>query len=232
MSKKFTLTPFAQKGGPGSAFQITWPQLESKTYTSSVPQFLKGLEEKALKQVREKAYLIEKEAYEKGFAQGERDGLELGQKRLETIIQSVRNLFCEIERQRKEIYEAYEKEMVQLALSIGKKILHQEMEGRERLIAVTLKEAFQQVVDRSRVILHLHPMDYQYLLDHPEEAPGILTELETIKLVKDPAISRGGCLLETPFGEIDATLEAQFDEIASRVWDQLEQAGLISGEGT
>ena len=230
MSKKFNLTPFAQSGEAGPAFQISWPEFKSRTYTSSLPQFLKGLEEKALKQVREKAFLVEKEAYEKGFAQGERDGLELGQKRLEATLQALRNLLAEIEGQRKAIYTVYEKEMIQLALSIGKKILHQELKDREKLIGATLREALQETVDRSSIVLHLHPLDYQYLLDHPEEAPGILTDLETTRLVKDPAISRGGCLLETPFGEIDATLEAQFDEIASRVWDRLEQGDPASGE--
>jgi len=232
LSKKFAFTPLAQGGEPAPAFQFAWPQLEAKTYTSSLQQFLKGLEEKSLKQVREKAFLIEKEAYEKGFAQGEKNGLELGQKRLDTIIQQFRNLFGEIERQRAVLYQAYEREMVQLSLSIGKRILHQEMEGREKVITATLREAFEQVVEKGKVILHLHPMDYQYLLDHSEEAPGILTDLETLKLIKDPAISRGGCLLETPFGEVDATLEAQFDEIASRVWEQTGPSGPISGEGT
>jgi flagellar assembly protein FliH len=232
LSKKFTLTPFTQKGEIGSAFQITWPQFESKTYTSSVPQLLKGLEEKALKQVREKAFLIEKEAYELGFAQGERDGLEFGQKRLETIIQPLKNLLAEVERQRRDLYKAHEREMVQLALSISNKVLHQELEGREKVITATLREAFQQVVDQRKVIFHLHPMDYQHLLDHPEEVPCILRDLETVRLIKDPAITRGGCLLETPFGEIDATLEAQFDQIVSRVWEHLEESGSTSGEGS
>jgi flagellar biosynthesis/type III secretory pathway protein FliH len=43
-----------------------------------------------------------------------------------------------------------------------------------------------------------------------------------VKLVEDHSITRGGCLFEAPFGETDATIEGQFDEIVSRIWEHRE----------
>jgi flagellar assembly protein FliH len=32
-------------------------------------------------------------------------------------------------------------------------------------------------------------------------------------VTSDPSITRGGCLLETPYGDVDARIETQFDMI-------------------
>jgi flagellar assembly protein FliH len=92
----------------------------------------------------------------------------------------------------------------------------------------TLQEAFQQVVDRKRVIIHLHPMDYQYLLDHPEGFPFLHAEDKGVKVIEDSTITRGGCFLETSFGEINATIESQFDEIVSLIWKRFELSRPLS----
>ena len=223
MSKKFTSEPFQQGAPEQPVFQKIWPELQPKVYTSSFHQHLAELEEKALRQVREKSVFLEKEAYEKGFAQGEKDGLAFGQKRIEAVIHQFENVLTEIDRQRKELDRAYEREMLQIVLSLSKKILHYELTLQEQTISATLQEAFQYVVDRRKVIVHLNPIDYQYLQTHPEGSPFPLDDKTGIQVVEDSSITRGGCFLETSFGEVDATIESQFDEIASFIWKQLEQ---------
>lgn len=203
-----------------SPFEATWPQFQSKHYTSSVHQYLKELEEKILRQVKEKSLLIEKEAYEKGFAQGEKDGLELGRKRLETMVHQFEQVLLDIRRQREALYKEFEREMLELVFSISKKVIHHELTLQEGLVQKTLEEAFQNVVDRKRIIVHLHPADYQFLLNHSDRFPFIRGQTEGIRVVEDPSISRGGCLLETSFGEVDATIEGQFAEIVSSIWSQ------------
>jgi flagellar assembly protein FliH len=220
--RKFTPAVFHPENLPSAAFQMKWPKLESKAYSAYGQSYMKGLEEKALKEVREKSLLMEKEAYEKGFAQGEKDGLELGQKRLETVLQQFKNIFVEIGIQRKDLHKTFEKEMVHLVLSLCKKILRRELNGCEEMVRVTLHEAFQHVVDRRKVVVHLHPADYRHLSGHPEILPWADQNPDGIRVVEDPGITRGGCLLETSFGVIDATVESQFDEIASLVWSRVE----------
>jgi flagellar assembly protein FliH len=223
LSKKFTSGPFQREATQQPVFEKIWPELRPKVYTSSLHQHLAELEEKALKQVREKSVLLEKEAYEKGFAQGEKDGLAFGQKRIEAMIHQFENVLAEIDRQRMELDRAYEREMLQIVLSISKKILHHELTLQEQTISATLQEAFQYVIDRRKVVVHLNPTDYQYLQTHPEGSPFALDEKTGLQVVEDAALSRGGCFLETSFGEVDATIEGQFDEIASLIWEQFEQ---------
>jgi flagellar assembly protein FliH len=223
LSKKFNSESFQREATQQRVFEKTWPELQPKVYLSSFHQHLAELEEKAFKQAREKSAFLEKEAYEKGFAQGEKDGLAFGQKRVDAMIHQFENVLAEIDRQRKELDRAYEGEMLQLALSISKKILQHELTLQEQTISATLLEAFQHVVDRRKVVVHLNPTDYQYLQTHPEGSPFALDEKAGVQVIEDASISRGGCFLETSFGEVDATIERQFDEIASLIWEQFEK---------
>jgi flagellar assembly protein FliH len=228
LSKKFTSDCYDQAPIQEATFEMMWPQLQPKVYSSSFQQSMKEFEAKALKQAKEKALFIEKEAYERGFAQGEKDGLEMGQKRLEAILLQFKNILLEIERQREDLYRTYEKEMLQLVLSLSKKILHREVSLHENIILTTLQEALQYLVDRKKVIIHLNPADYQYLLTHPESSPLALGDQGKVRVIEDHSITRGGCFLETPFGKIDATIESQFEEIVSLIWKHMETSSSLS----
>jgi flagellar assembly protein FliH len=180
---------------------------------------MKEKEEKILRQAREKALEIEKDAYEKGFAQGEKDGAELGRKRWETIFDSFRQLEVELGRIQENLPRHYEREMVVLVFAIAKKILRLDLPLREETLLKTLQAAFEYVVDPRNVIIHLHPKDHQHLITHPEGLPwgpkG--AESHNIRFISDPTVTRGGCFLETSFGEIDATLESQLEQLFSQV---------------
>jgi flagellar assembly protein FliH len=225
LSKKFTSSHSLPEIPPEGTFQLEWPQLHPKTYASSFHQYLKELEEKVLKQAREKSLFIEKEAYEKGFAQGEKDGLELGQRRIETILTQFKEILLEIEGQRKDLYKAFEKEMLLLVLDISKKVIRHELKLHEDIILASLQGAIQYVVDRRKLVVHLNPVDYQYLLAHPEGLPLPLDEAGAVKVIEDQSVTRGGCFLETSFGEVDATIESQFNEIVRLIWEQWERSG-------
>lgn len=226
MIKEFQFQLFQEEGNPNPSFQMAWPQLSVKKFSPQFEQHLKEIEAKVLQQAKERILVLEKEAYEKGFAQGEKHGLELGQKRIETMIHQLNNLLTEIEHQRVDLYKKYEKEMVQLVLSIAKKVLHREVNIQEDVITFTLREAFKYVVEQKKVVVHLNPVDYQYLLSHQDRLPFAAEEMRGIKMIQDPAITRGSSLLETSFGDIDATIESQFDQIASLIWQKIEQSGL------
>jgi len=224
--KDFQLQLFKEESNPNPSFQMAWPQVGARKFSPQFEQHLKEIEAKVLQKAKERILVLEKEAYEKGFAQGEKNGLELGQKRIETMIYQLNTLLTEIERQRVDLYKNYEKEMVQLVLSIAKKVLHEEAKIREDVVAFTLREAFKYVVDQKKVVVHLNPVDYQYLISHRDRLPFVVEEMRGIKLIEDPAITRGSSLLETSFGDIDATLENQVDQIASVIWQKIEQSGL------
>jgi len=228
LSKKFISSLYAQKPNQEPSFEAAWPVFSpGKDRFSSFPS-LKEVEAKALKEIKEKTFLIEKEAYEKGFEQGEKDGQELGLKRLERVIHQFEGVLVETERQRKALYEVYEKEMLRLVFEVSKRLLRHELQYHEEVILKVLREVFQYVTDRKNIVVHLNPLDYQYLLNHPEQLPFSLDEKSGVSLIEDPSIGRGGCLLDTSFGEMDMTIDSQIEQIASLIWQKREERKMTS----
>ena len=228
-SKKFVSDKIIGEGDlPEPSYRMVWHSFGSKEYSGSFMEHLKEAEAKALKQAREKALLMEKEAYEKGFAQGEKDGLELGRKRIETIEQQMTNLFKEILSERESLYRIYERDMLLLILSISRKILYHEIALKDEVILETLRGAFKQVVDQRKVVVRLNPIDFQFLDTHCEKSSPIEKGWQGVKMIKDPSITKGGCRVETAFGEIDGTIEGQFDQIVSLLWDRVRESERLS----
>ncbi len=220
MSKEFIPDSSYPEGAERGPFQPAWPELQPRDPSSCFQQYWKGIEEEVLKKVKKKALFIEKEAYEKGFAQGEKDGFELGRKRLEMMIRQFELLLLNLRGQQEELYKEFEKEMLQLAISISQRVIRHELTVQEGIIQKTLEEAFRNVSGRTKIVVRLNPVDYQYLLTHQEGFPWGRAHTERIGVVEDPSVSRGGCLLETSFGDVDATIESQFAEIVSSIWSR------------
>jgi flagellar assembly protein FliH len=220
-SKKFSPRMHPQTS-PSSSQALDWSQLQFREEKFIASPALREIEEKIIKAAREKAVFIEKEAYEKGFAQGERDGQELGQKRIETALEPLHLLLQEMNRLPEDLHRRLERELVQIILTIVRKILHQDSLLPEGTIVKTLQEAFRFVVERKKVLIHLNPKDFAYLNAHLDFLPFSMDGEDSagIKLLADPAVQRGGCFLETTYGDIDATLNGQLDQITSALWSK------------
>jgi flagellar assembly protein FliH len=214
-----------------TVFKMDWPAFQTGEVSFLSDPSMKEIEAKAFRNAKEKALLIEKEAYEKGFAQGEKDGFELGQKSSETILHQLQKLFIEIGSRREDLYKKYEKELLQLVFCLTRRILQQDLPLPEDVITKTLQAAFHYVKEQKKVLLYLNPKDHEFLLSRPQSLPFAQETLESegVKIIADSTITPGGCYLETSCGDIDATLESQLAQLFSLLWDKFEKTGFLSG---
>lgn len=223
-SREFVNRGPSQGEGSAPPSSLEWPTFQFRENDLGWNRERKEKEEQVLKQAREKGLLIEKEAYEKGFSQGEKDGLELAQKRFEPILESFGQILKKMERLHLELYGECEKEMVGIVSAITRKILRHDWPLPEEVVKENLRAAFQYVIEPMKITVHLNPQDHQYLLAHPLGLPWSGSEgRDSIKIVADPSVTRGGCFLETSFGEIDARLESQLEHICSLMGSKIDQ---------
>ena len=75
------------------------------------------------------------------------------------------------------------------------------------------RSALQLVLSKSDVIVRVHPADHATLRLFAAQLADENAALPDITLVEDEAVSRGGVQVVTEAGRIDATLEAQMDQI-------------------
>jgi flagellar assembly protein FliH len=166
-----------------------------------------------LQEAQLKAAEIEKEAYEIGFSQGEKAGKEVGEKMVEALLKQYSQTLEALANLRKEIFSASEREVIRLSLEIARKVVKREVTIDEEVIMALVKVALNRLGEESVMTLRVNPRDCQSILRY-SSSQGKANPLHAgIKLVEDVMISRGGCLIETEAGIIDARIEEQFREI-------------------
>jgi flagellar assembly protein FliH len=166
-------------------------------------------DESAMAEHRERLAALEREAFTKGYAQGERAGLEAGGKRAEAMLRRVAQTIEELGGLRQTLIHETEREMVQLALTLARRVVHREVTLDPELAAALAHVALERLGTTTPATVRLNPEDYTIVAQDGARWGG-----QTVTVVPDPSISRGGCLVESAFGSVDATIERQFDELS------------------
>jgi flagellar assembly protein FliH len=168
---------------------------------------------------------IEKTAYESGFRQGEKAGMAIAEKKIEASLRRYSEAVLEIGKLRKQLYQQVEREVVKLAVEVAKKIVHREIQVDREIIQTLVKVALGHVAEKSAVTVHLHPVDYNYILEHRAELSSGSEDGREVVLLADKSIERGGCLIQTECGDIDARIEEEFREVERGFFEGFKKDG-------
>jgi flagellar assembly protein FliH len=153
---------------------------------------------------------LERDAFAKGYEQGERAGAEAGAKRAEAMLRRLSQTLDELAELRRAMIRQTERQMVQLAMAIAKRVVRHEVAVDRDLTLTMARVALDRLGDATSVTIHLHPDDFEATA----AGHGTLHGASRVTVVADPGVSRGGCRVESDFGYVDASVDAQFQELA------------------
>lgn len=203
-NKKSTNTPSIP-----SIKEIKYKQESHKPLSKADRTLLQA--ETILSNAKKRVAEIEREAYEKGFTEGEKAGLELGRKKLEPIIKNIDNLAQQITKIKEELIKKNEAELIKIAFLIASKVVHYKIYTNDETIMNIARTTLEKMIKGGKVTMRVNQIDYQYLLDNKSSIPELAEFGESLIIERDPSICRGGCVITTNAGEIDATIENQLN---------------------
>ena len=171
---------------------------------------------------------LEREAFTKGFEQGEKAGLQASSAHAESMLQRLAGALEELVSLRKSIIRQTERQMIELALAMAKRIVRREIALDEEFALALARVALDRLGDSIEATIRLHPDDHAIAVSRD------LAESRNshVSIVADGAVARGGCVVESDLGVIDASVEMQFEEIAGAVLpDVASEATLSAHDG-
>jgi flagellar assembly protein FliH len=161
---------------------------------------------------------------EADMAAAKRDSFEAGrhqgdqQARAETapILERLNASLTQLAHTRQEIRLKAEKDMVQLALLIAKRILHRELSTDTGALAGLARVVFERMVRGESLRVTVHP----------QFAAGIASALShnqtaRVHIEPDPQCAPGTLIVRSEEGMLDASVDAQLDEISRGLADRL-----------
>jgi flagellar biosynthesis/type III secretory pathway protein FliH len=176
--------------------------------------------ERILAAAQNKATALEAEAYELGLRQGKDAARQDVQQQFASILASFQQATEEIVNLRHEVLRQAEEDVVTLALQLARKIIHREAQSSRDVLAAILRRALPYVVESEEVVVHVNPADLEQTQDLPQDLMHSLRTIRHVTIKGDETIGRGGCVVESAFGEIDARIETQFEELEQRFREQ------------
>jgi flagellar assembly protein FliH len=153
---------------------------------------------------------VERDAFAKGFAQGEKAGAEAAGKRGEVMLRRLTETLDELTTLRAQMIHQTEHQMVQLALAVARRVVQREISLDRDLLVAMARVALDRLGESAQVTVRLSPEDFEVIIT----ARNTDWAGTNVTVVADPRISRGGCRIESDLGAMDAGADAQIQEIA------------------
>jgi flagellar assembly protein FliH len=169
--------------------------------------------QRILEEAKSKAAQLEREAFEKGFALGEKAGREMAEKAMEETLMALNVAISGWREEMERRWEELTEEVVRLALAVARKVIKREVVQDPKVILDSLRGALKGAALREEVIIKVHPMDAETLRESKGSLLRELEEVNSLRIEADERLSRGDALVECPQGELDLRLERQLREI-------------------
>jgi flagellar assembly protein FliH len=152
-------------------------------------------------------------AYYQGLDEGFKLGLERGQSEAQALAVNFRRTLETLDVTLLEFYTGVEHWSVKLSMNIAEKVIGGAAEEHRDLVKQTVRQALQETADKTRLLVRVHPADYEILKTLRSEITALSEGIEHFKIEADSTITRGSCRVETASGLLDADFATQLLEL-------------------
>jgi flagellar biosynthesis/type III secretory pathway protein FliH len=111
--------------------------------------------------------------------------------------------------ERQDLLASAEPQLVELAFAVAQRVLARVVERDREAVVDIASRALEAVRQRIDVRLRVHPDDLASLRDAEPRLIERLARARCIALLSDPSVGRGGVVVETEAGSVDARLATQ-----------------------
>jgi flagellar assembly protein FliH len=176
---------------------------------------LKALRER-VRQLEAELAAAKRDSFDSGYRQGEQQArAEIG-----PVIERMNGSIAEMTGFRGEMRCRAEKDVVQLALLIARRILHRELSVDPNALTALARVIFER----------LARAEAYHVTVHPSFVPAITaalpaTQVSRVHIEADPRCAVGTLTIRSDEGQVDASVDSQLEEISRGLTDRLAQAG-------
>ena len=166
---------------------------------------------------RKEDAILQEEAKSNGFEEGFKTGFKKAEKEAEEkyreLIQNAKNLLEESYILKEQIIQDSENEIIELSITIAKKIINRELELDPDIVQNITREILKNIKESEKISIFVNPRYFSYLQIAREELSAELNGQVELSIFPDPSIENGGCIIKTSSGTLDAKIDTQLEEI-------------------
>ncbi len=162
---------------------------------------------------------LQNEAYQNGFDQGVQQGEKDGYDSYIDKLKVANGIIEQAKERHDNIVKSSEETIAEIALQCSGKILHQQLEDSPEMFLPLVKKVVQDVQDQPEIVVYVHPDQYGTVHSQTEELKRLVGHKTQLTLYADEDLVPFSCLIESPFGRVDAGIDSQLTELRKKVLD-------------
>lgn len=153
------------------------------------------------------------EGYEKGMQQAVTD--------YSAKIQLAEEILAKAYMEKKEIIYEAEPFVIELSVQMAAKIIQKELETKPEVLIEMIKQNLVYSNERSMISICVSPEDYSFVQNQRKQLLEVLEGQIEVKILPEHSIEKGGCVIRTSYGSIDARIDVQLKEIKQALLKRL-----------
>ena len=154
---------------------------------------------------------IEEDARGRGRDDGYRDGMAAADAQMREALETMREVIESARVERRGIIESAEPELVRLAMAVAERVVHSHIAIDANVVVENTRQALTRLIGRETVTIRVNPADLDIMREH-RDAIVSSNDVEHLRIVEDQRVDRGGVVIETDAGTIDAKISTQLRE--------------------
>jgi len=128
-------------------------------------------------------------------------------------VASFASMVDNIAAQRADLLKTAEEAVVRLAVAVARRIVGDAIRVDEETVLETVRRALRHVQEKERLVVRVNPEDLRIVREHRSEWLSIVEGSGSLDIEEDERIRRGGCLVETEAGNVEAQVERQVQTV-------------------
>jgi flagellar assembly protein FliH len=177
--------------------------------------------EEVLAQARADADDLRHEARQQGHQEGFAAGMAAAQEELAPAAQALAQVHAEIQSRRDELVDVVEDRAVELALQIAEKVVAGTIEVQPDRVVDVVRGALRCLVDRERVTVQVNTLDLELVRESVGSLSGTLGGIGHFEVQEDRRVTRGGAVVLSGAGEVDASIEIKLQRAREAIESEL-----------
>jgi flagellar assembly protein FliH len=154
---------------------------------------------------------LTEQAKQQGLEQGVTEGRALAQQEYAARLDAFAKLLASARQTLEQNIDGIGDLTIEVVCEAVAKIVGAAVVQREAMVA-SLREVIRRAKERTKLVVCISPTDWAVLEGHEAELIEGLN-VGSVELVADDRVQAGGCLLETPAGNLDGRLEVQLERL-------------------
>ena len=160
---------------------------------------------------------LSNEADTTGFDKGHQEGYEKGAAEVDRLIDRMHTILEQVMKRREEILADTESQIVELVILMARKVIKILSENQKNVVMANTMAALKKVKTRGEVTLRVNLEDVKLTTANAQEFINHVENVQGITVLEDSTVERGGCIVETDFGAIDARISSQLQELENKI---------------